>query len=328
MFAADVKGCVGCAEASIGGRKIDDAPAVLRQHHAHLMLHAEQGPEHVSIEGCRVGLGGLLRDGPPLPSVAGVVDGNVQTAEALQRLIDQVADIVFMAHVGAPILRLRAEPAKFSDELLTGFVAASGHHDAAPSRAKAIAVARPMPVRAPVINTTGGVHQQLDGAKQPKTVWVAAEFELQAVGIGEIDRAVSGRGWILSRRVEEGLPSVPALFTLTSSTTKALKLLDRSGFAHRLRGASARPLPQIPPPASSKFGQFEELPSRPALRRRRPAQTRAAPAPSWMSTAAPRPIPGTGPAISPPVPRPCTSFALSPLSFFPVRPTIDGDDVS
>jgi hypothetical protein len=62
-----------------------------------------------------VALCGLLRDRAGLAFGTGVVDGNIQAAKALDGLIDQVAHIVVMAHVGTPILRLSADVAEFGD---------------------------------------------------------------------------------------------------------------------------------------------------------------------------------------------------------------------
>src|SRR5271155_4637887 len=77
-----------------------------------------------------VGLCGLLRDRAGLAFGTGVVDGHIEAAKARDGLIDQVAHIVVVAHVGTPILRLNADLAEFGDQFLAGFVAAAGDNDA------------------------------------------------------------------------------------------------------------------------------------------------------------------------------------------------------
>src|SRR5271167_192021 len=115
MFTRHVNRSSWSADASIGRRNIDYAPAALRQHHAQLVLHAEQRAEYVGVESRSIAFGGLLRDGAGLAFGTGVVDGNIEAAEALDGLIDQLAHIVVTAHVGAPILRLSADVAEFRD---------------------------------------------------------------------------------------------------------------------------------------------------------------------------------------------------------------------
>src|SRR5258708_27639244 len=99
---------------TIGGRYIDDAAMALGHHHAQLMLHAEQRAENVGIESGRVALGSLLRDRTRLALGSGVVDGDVDATEARDGLIDQVSYVVFVAHIGIHVFRLRVESAEFS----------------------------------------------------------------------------------------------------------------------------------------------------------------------------------------------------------------------
>ena len=132
-------------------------PLPLRQHHAQLMLHAQQRAEHVGVEGGGIAFGGLLRHRAGLAFGAGVVDGHVQATKARNGPIDQVAHLVLVAHVGRHELGFSAERAQFGlTSFLAGFLVATGNDECgAPSRANATAVARPIPVSAPVIKTTG-----------------------------------------------------------------------------------------------------------------------------------------------------------------------------
>src|SRR5260370_34329260 len=77
-----------------------------------ISLHAKQYAEHIGIEGGRVALRCLLRHRTWLAFGAGVVDGNVKPAEAGHGLVDQIAYVVFAAHVGADKFSLHAAGAE------------------------------------------------------------------------------------------------------------------------------------------------------------------------------------------------------------------------
>jgi hypothetical protein len=76
------------------------------------MLHAQQRAEYVGVESGGVALRGLLghRAGPAF-SARGV-DGRVQTAEAGDGVLDQIADFVIMTNVGLDEGGFGAEAAK------------------------------------------------------------------------------------------------------------------------------------------------------------------------------------------------------------------------
>src|SRR6266850_6444305 len=78
----------------------------------------------------------------------------------------------------------------------------------APCFAKLNAVARPMPVRAPVIKTTGvsmvnSLERNLLSVDESSGSRHVCEFELQPVRVGEIDREISWRVRIFRRRIED-----------------------------------------------------------------------------------------------------------------------------
>jgi hypothetical protein len=77
----------------------------------------------------------------------------LEATETSDGLVDQVLDFLFIPHIGAHKFGLSAEFAQFSGQLLAFLVRRPETMTRAPSRAKARAVARPMPVRAPVIST-------------------------------------------------------------------------------------------------------------------------------------------------------------------------------
>src|SRR6266850_33120 len=93
------------------------------------MLHAEQRPEHIGVEGGGIGVGGLLRHRTGLAFGAGVVDGRVQATEACDGLIDQVPHLVLVAHIRAQEFDVGAERAQLLRELLAGGLMATSDHD-------------------------------------------------------------------------------------------------------------------------------------------------------------------------------------------------------
>src|SRR5207253_4772688 len=66
-----------------GGRYVDDTALPLRQHHAQLMLQAQQCAQHIRVEGARVALSGLLNYRAGLAFGTCIVDGHVQAANRL-----------------------------------------------------------------------------------------------------------------------------------------------------------------------------------------------------------------------------------------------------
>ena len=73
------------------------------------MLHAEKRAENVGVEGGRVALGGLFGNEAALPFSPSVVHRCIEAPEAGDGLVDQVADIFIVAHVGPPEFGLGAE---------------------------------------------------------------------------------------------------------------------------------------------------------------------------------------------------------------------------
>ena len=131
-------------------------PLTLRLHHAQLVLHAEQRAEHIGVEGGGVAFGGLIRDRARLAFGACGIDGGVEPAKARDSLVDQIAHVILVAHVGTDERGFGAEAAQLG--LRAPCLRLPGGRTTttfAPSLAKATAVARPMPVKAPVIKTTG-----------------------------------------------------------------------------------------------------------------------------------------------------------------------------
>src|SRR5580693_1571470 len=105
MLARRVHGRASSASMTVRRRHIDDTAAALSKHHAHLMLHAEQRTQDVGIEGRGIGFCGLFRDQAWLALRAGGVYSDIQTAIPLHGLVDQVANVLLAAYIGAHELR-------------------------------------------------------------------------------------------------------------------------------------------------------------------------------------------------------------------------------
>src|SRR6202171_3502088 len=111
----------------ICGRYVHNAAVLLWQHYAKFVLHAQQGPEHVRIERCRVAVRSLLRYMAGHAFRTGSVYSDIQTAKSFHGLVDQVPYVFFAAHIGADELRFRTCLQAFTDELLAFFLAPTGN---------------------------------------------------------------------------------------------------------------------------------------------------------------------------------------------------------
>src|SRR6202040_2636531 len=78
MLAGGVKRRVSRAALAHRRRDINNTSATLCLHHPHLMLHAEQGAEHVSLESDAIAFSVLLRHRTRLPFGPGIVDSDVE----------------------------------------------------------------------------------------------------------------------------------------------------------------------------------------------------------------------------------------------------------
>ncbi len=93
------------------------------------MLHAEQDAEDVGVEDSGVGLGRLGGDGAGRALGAGVVNGDIEPAEALDCAVDEAADVVLAADVGGDEVGLGAKGADFLGQLRARVGAAAGNND-------------------------------------------------------------------------------------------------------------------------------------------------------------------------------------------------------
>src|SRR6266852_1237627 len=88
---------------------------------------ASSAADFVGVEGGCVILCGLFRDRAGLAFGAGVVDGDIEAAEAGDRLVDQILDIVLAANVGVDEFRFGAQRAEFGHQRLAGVITAAGN---------------------------------------------------------------------------------------------------------------------------------------------------------------------------------------------------------
>jgi hypothetical protein len=101
----------------------------LRLHDPQLVLEAQQRAKHIGVEHRRVAVRRLLGDRPRLALGAGIIDGDVEPAEAGDGVIDQAAHILFVAHVGLDEGGLRAERMELGFQRLAFGLAAAGGDD-------------------------------------------------------------------------------------------------------------------------------------------------------------------------------------------------------
>src|SRR5258706_12429746 len=87
------------------------------------MLQAQQRAQHVGVEGGSVALSGLLSYRAWLAFGTSSIDGHVQVAKPLDGPVNQTADIVFVAHVGADIFSLNAKRTQLGDQGIARVVA-------------------------------------------------------------------------------------------------------------------------------------------------------------------------------------------------------------
>jgi hypothetical protein len=76
---------------------------------------------------------------------------------SLYGLVDRIADIFHMPDIRMDELRFRAEAADLLGQGTSRLVTTAGHDDPGAFLSKASAVARPIPIQASVIRTTGAV---------------------------------------------------------------------------------------------------------------------------------------------------------------------------
>ena len=92
------------------------------------MLHAQDHAENVGVERRGKAFGGLIGDRADLALGGGVVHRDIETAKPCDGLVDQSADVIFLADVGVDELGLRPERAQFRCKRLAGLIAPTGNH--------------------------------------------------------------------------------------------------------------------------------------------------------------------------------------------------------
>src|SRR5271170_7971472 len=121
MLAAHVNRRAGTADLTISGGDIDDAAFALRKHSPNLVLHAQQHAKHVGVEDRLIVLNGYIGSRADNTFCASVIDGNIETSETSDGLVDQIFDVVFVTHIGADKFRFRSSGAQLAHKLGTDF---------------------------------------------------------------------------------------------------------------------------------------------------------------------------------------------------------------
>jgi len=114
VLAADIRGRTRATDFAVSRRDVNDAAFALQKHCPNLVLHAEKHTEHIRVEDGLIVLGAYICGGFGIAHGASVIDGNVETSETSDDLVDEIFDFLFMPHVGAHKFGLSAEVAQFS----------------------------------------------------------------------------------------------------------------------------------------------------------------------------------------------------------------------
>src|SRR6266436_3480622 len=107
----------------VGRGDVDNAAAALSLHGAHLVLHAQDHAENIGVECRGITFRGLVGDRADLAFGAGIIHRDIEAAKPRDGLVDQSADVILLAHIGADKIGLGAERAQGFDKLLALFVA-------------------------------------------------------------------------------------------------------------------------------------------------------------------------------------------------------------
>jgi hypothetical protein len=118
------------------------------------VLHAQDHAENIRVERLGIAFRALVRDRANLALGASIVHRDIETAKLCDGLVEQSANVILLADVGADEFGLRTQRTQLFNERLASLITPTGNDDIAPFLAKATAAERPMPVRAPVIKTT------------------------------------------------------------------------------------------------------------------------------------------------------------------------------
>src|SRR5262249_54468023 len=110
----------------VGRGDVDDAAAALFLHGAHFVLHAQDHAENIRVEGRGIAFRGLVRDRASPAFGARIVHCDIETTKPCDGLVDERADVVFLADIGVDELGLRPERSQLFNERLAGLFAPAG----------------------------------------------------------------------------------------------------------------------------------------------------------------------------------------------------------
>jgi hypothetical protein len=86
------------------------------------VLHAQDHAENICVERRGIAFRRLVCDRAGLALGAGIVHRDIQAPEALDRPIDETADIVVFAHIGLHEFGFGAERAEFANQCLASIL--------------------------------------------------------------------------------------------------------------------------------------------------------------------------------------------------------------
>jgi hypothetical protein len=94
------------------------------------MLHAQEHAENIGVERRGVAFRGLVRDRAGFTLGASVVHRDIEAPEALDRAVDETADIAFLAHIGLDEFGFGTERAEFANQRPAGIRLSPGNNNA------------------------------------------------------------------------------------------------------------------------------------------------------------------------------------------------------
>jgi len=93
------------------------------------LLHGQKHTKHIRVENGLIALGGNIGSRPGVPTVPSVIDGNIESTETSDDLVDKGLDFLFMPHVGAHKFGLSAELSQFLGYASDFIVVSTGNND-------------------------------------------------------------------------------------------------------------------------------------------------------------------------------------------------------
>src|SRR5271165_255789 len=155
VLAADIHRRGRATDFAVRRRDVNDAAFALPKHSPNLVLHAQKHTKHICVEDGVIVLGGYIGNRTGSALGASVIDGNIEATETSDGLATR---FLTSSSCRTSVRRNSASVPSLRSSVASLWPSSSCRPETttrAPSCAKARAVARPMPVSAPVISTVG-----------------------------------------------------------------------------------------------------------------------------------------------------------------------------